>query len=186
MVFWGEDRVHRRISHDELNRSVGALSRALCREGLGSGDRVAGFLPNLPETVMAALATSTLGGVWSSCSPDFGVAGLLDRFGQIEPRVLFCADGYYYNRKHYDCLERVRELSTRMPSLEPMVNATARSASLGSATNARPLSTRISRVPAINRSTSSGLTGRCVTERISGFGSIQAKVRNVEKSTDVS
>ena len=77
------------------------------------GDRVAGFMPNLPETIIAMLATTSLGAIWSSCSPDFGVNGVLDRFGQIEPRVLFCADGYRYAGREIDCLERVREIAER-------------------------------------------------------------------------
>jgi acetoacetyl-CoA synthetase len=93
MVFWGEDQVKRRVSHDELFDGVARLAAALKALGVGPGDRVAGFMPNLPETVMATLATASLGAIWSSCSPDFGVQGVLDRFGQIEPKVLFCPDG---------------------------------------------------------------------------------------------
>ena len=90
MVFWGEDQVKRRVTYEELYDTVSRLAQALKSEGVGPGDRVAGFMPNMPETVMAMLAAASLGAIWSSCSPDFGVQGVLDRFGQIEPKVLFC------------------------------------------------------------------------------------------------
>jgi acetoacetyl-CoA synthetase len=121
MVFWGEDQVKRRVSHDELHDSVARLAAALKALGVGPGDRVAGFMPNLPETVMATLATASLGAVWSSCSPDFGVEGVLDRFGQIEPKVLFCPDGYFYNGKRHDSLGRVAQFAGQLPSLRRIV-----------------------------------------------------------------
>jgi acetoacetyl-CoA synthetase len=121
MVFRGEDRVERRVSHDELYDRVGRLAAALRDLGVGPGDRVAGFMPNMPETVIATLAASALGAIWSSCSPDFGVRGVLDRFGQIEPKVLFCPDGYYYNGKAHDSLARVAEFTAQLPSLERIV-----------------------------------------------------------------
>jgi acetoacetyl-CoA synthetase len=102
---------------DEVRRMAGAL-RAL---GLQPGDRVAGFLPNIPEAVIAALGAASVGAVWSSCSPDFGARGVLDRFGQIEPRVLFAADGYRYAGKRIDCRARLREIVAALPSLEQMV-----------------------------------------------------------------
>ncbi|MEE8536205.1 MAG: acetoacetate--CoA ligase, partial [Kiloniellales bacterium] len=97
------------------------LAAALQALGVGPGDRVAGFMPNMPETVMATLAASALGAIWSSCSPDFGVQGVLDRFGQIEPKVLFCPDGYYYNGTAHDSLARVAEFTAQLPSLERIV-----------------------------------------------------------------
>ena len=121
MVFWGEDKVKRRVSYRELHDTVARLAKAMAALGVGEGDRVAGFLPNMPETVIATLATAALGAVWSSCSPDFGVRGVLDRFGQIEPKVLFCPDGYYYNGKAHDSLTRVAEFSAQLPSLEAIV-----------------------------------------------------------------
>jgi acetoacetyl-CoA synthetase len=121
MVFWGEDQVKRRVSHDELHDGVARLAAALKALGVGPGDRVAGFMPNLPETVMATLATASLGAIWSSCSPDFGVQGVLDRFGQIEPKVLFCPDGYFYNGKRHDSLGRVAEFAGQLPSLRRIV-----------------------------------------------------------------
>jgi len=123
IVFRGETRVRRRLSHRELYDAVARLSRALAAAGVGPGDRVAGFLPNMPETVIGALAANALGAVWSSCSPDFGVQGVLDRFGQIEPKVLLCADGYYYNGKANDSLARVREFSAQLPTLARIVVA---------------------------------------------------------------
>ncbi len=93
IVFWGETEARRRVSHSELYDQVSRLARALRAMGVQSGDRVAGYLPNIPETVISALATASIGAVWSSCSPDFGTQGALDRFGQIEPKVLITADG---------------------------------------------------------------------------------------------
>ena len=121
IVFWGEDRVKRTISHDDLRAAVSRLQQALRAMGVGVGDRVAGFLPNLPETVIAMLATTSLGAVWSSCSPDFGIQGVLDRFGQIEPKVLFVADGYFYGGKEFDCLEKVKGIAAQLTGLERLI-----------------------------------------------------------------
>jgi len=138
MVFWGEDKVKRRLSHREVYERVSRLAQALAAEGVGPGDRVAGFMPNMPEAVIAMLATASLGAVWSSCSPDFGVQGVLDRFGQIEPKVLFCPDGYYYNGKTIDSRGRVAEFTAELPSLTkivvvPYVAATPEVSSIGRA-----------------------------------------------------
>ncbi len=121
VVFRGENKVERRLTHAELYGQVSRLAQALQAMGVGEGDRVVGFLPNMPETVIAALAASSLGAIWSSCSPDFGNQGVLDRFGQIEPKVLVCADGYYYNGKEIDSLARVREFSAELPSVQRVV-----------------------------------------------------------------
>ncbi len=115
LVFWGEDRVRRRITHAGLHDQVSRLAQALAAAGVEAGDRVAAYLPNMPETVAAMLAASSIGAVWSSCSPDFGVQGVVDRFGQIEPKVLFAADGYYYNGKSHDCLGKLAEILERLP-----------------------------------------------------------------------
>jgi len=117
LVFWGEDKVKRRMSRSELRREVARFQRFLIEAGVGEGDRVAGYLPNLPETLAAMLATTALGAIWSSASPDFGVQGVLDRFGQIEPKVLVCVDGYWYNGKAVDCLAKNAEVVAQMPSL---------------------------------------------------------------------
>jgi acetoacetyl-CoA synthetase len=121
LVFWGEDKVKRRVSHGELHDSVAALAAHFRGIGLKTGDRVAGFVPNMPESIVGSFAAASLGCVWSSCSPDFGVQGVLDRFGQIEPRVLITADGYWYNGKSHDCLERVREILAKLPSVEEVL-----------------------------------------------------------------
>ena len=121
LVFWGEDRIKQHVSHAELYDKVSQLAQALKALGVAEGDRVAGYLPNIPETVMAMLATSSIGAVWSSCSPDFGVDGVVDRFGQIEPKVLFAADGYFYNNKQYDSLDKIAEIQKRIPGLERLV-----------------------------------------------------------------
>jgi acetoacetyl-CoA synthetase len=118
IVFWGEDQLRRRLSRGELRSQVSQLVRYFDALGLQRGDRVAGFLPNLPETVIAMLACAARGLIWSSCSPDFGVQGVLDRFGQIEPKLLICADGYIYKGKRHDSLVRVAELLERLPSVE--------------------------------------------------------------------
>ncbi len=115
LVFWGEDRVRRRITHAGLHDQVSRLAQALAAAGVEAGDRVAAYLPNMPETVAAMLAASSIGAIWSSCSPDFGVQGVVDRFGQIGPKVLFAADGYYYNGKSHDCLGKLAEILNRMP-----------------------------------------------------------------------
>ncbi len=117
LVFWGEDKVKRRMSRAELHTEVARFQKFLIAAGVGEGDRVAGYLPNLPETLVAMLAATSLGAIWSSASPDFGVQGVLDRFGQIEPKVLVCVDGYWYNGKAVDCLSKNAEVVARMPSL---------------------------------------------------------------------
>jgi len=121
LVFWGEDRIKRRLSFSELYDNVSRLSQALREFGVGPGDRVVGFLPNMPEAVIAMLATTSLGAVWSSCSPDFGVQGVLDRFGQIEPKVLIGVDGYYYNGKVHETLPRLVEIERQLPTLKKMM-----------------------------------------------------------------
>jgi acetoacetyl-CoA synthetase len=121
LVFWNERGRQRRLSRRALRRDVAAAAGAFAALGIGPGDRVAGFLPNLPETVVAMLAAASLGAVWSSCSPDFGANGVYDRFGQIRPRVLVCADGYRYAGKAIDSLARVREVAARIPSIARIV-----------------------------------------------------------------
>ena len=86
--------------------------------GIGRGDRVAAYIPNIPEAVIAMLATAAVGGVFSSCSPDFGIGGASDRFGQIEPKLLIACDGYNYGGKRFDRLDIVRQLAGSMPSVE--------------------------------------------------------------------
>src|SRR4051812_36521927 len=120
-VFWDESGLRRRTSYAELYSDVSRAAQALTALGLRSGDRVAAFIPNIPEAGMLALAALSQGIVWSSCSPDFGVEGVLDRFRQIDPKVLFCADGYRYNGERHDSLERVRAIAEKLPSLRKVV-----------------------------------------------------------------
>jgi acetoacetyl-CoA synthetase len=121
LIFWNEGGRRRRLSRRQLRREVAAAAAGLAAFGVGPGDRVAGFLPNLPETVIAMLAAASLGAIWSSCSPDFGVNGVVDRFGQIRPKVLICADGYRYAGKTIDSLARMREVCVRLPGIERVV-----------------------------------------------------------------
>jgi acetoacetyl-CoA synthetase len=121
IIFAGEGRETARLTYAELFARVARLARSLRATGIVPGDRVAGFMPNLPETVIAMLAATSLGAVWSSCSPDFGIRGVLDRFGQIEPRILFTADGYLYGGKRFDSLERVKGIVESIPSIERLV-----------------------------------------------------------------
>ena len=121
IVFRGEDVVERKLSYKKLYEHVSKLSQALRNMGVKAGDRVAGYLPNMPETIIAMLATSSIGAIWSSASPDFGVQGVLDRFGQIEPKVLFAVDRYFYNGKEIDCLDKINALMPQLPSVEKLV-----------------------------------------------------------------
>lgn len=135
IVSWNEHGAQQRISFVELAAQVAATASALAAAGVGVGDRVVGYLPNLPEAVIAMLAATSLGAVWSSCSPDFGTKGVLDRFGQIAPKVLIAADGYWYAGKQIDCLERLREIVASLPSVAavwvvPYVTATPAMASI--------------------------------------------------------
>ena len=121
MVFWGEDRARRTLTYADLYAQVSRIALALRAAGVRPGDRVAGYLPNMPEAVVAMLAATSIGAIWSSCSPDFGVQGVVDRFGQIEPKVLFAADGYYYGGKTIDVVPRIREIASMLPTLEHVV-----------------------------------------------------------------
>ena len=130
LVFQGEDKVSYRVTWAEMYDTVSRIAQGLVDMGVGVGDRVAGYMPNMPETIMAMLATSAIGATWSSCSPDFGVQGVLDRFGQIEPDVLVTVDGYYYNGKAHDMTEKVEGVLAGLPSVKrtivvPYVNAAA-------------------------------------------------------------
>ncbi len=117
----GEDGSTCELSYAALAEQVRRVRAGLAAAGVGPGDRVAGFVPNRPEAVIAMLATASLGAIWSSCSPDFGINGVLDRFGQIEPKVLFTADGYFYGGKRFDCLEKVAGILSQLPSVTRVV-----------------------------------------------------------------
>ncbi len=121
LIFQAEDKVKRTMSWRDLYDSVSVLAQALKDLGVGPGDRCAGFVPNMPETIVAMLATTSLGAVWTSCSPDFGINGVLDRFGQTRPKILFTADGYHYNGKAHDSLGRVAEFTADLPTVDKII-----------------------------------------------------------------
>ncbi|WP_135075632.1 acetoacetate--CoA ligase [Terasakiella sp. SH-1] len=121
LVFWGEDQVKRTLSWKSLHDEVSVFAQALRQSGVKKGDRVCAFMPNMPETIIAMLAASSLGATWSSTSPDFGVNGVLDRFGQIEPTVLIGVEGYYYNGKAHDCLKKLEAITEALPTLKHCV-----------------------------------------------------------------
>jgi acetoacetyl-CoA synthetase len=121
LVSWNERGRRGSMSFAELRRAVAAVAQALQREGVRAGDRVVGYLPNVMEAVVAMLATASIGAVWSSCSPDFGVRGVLERFGQIQPKVLFAADGYIYSGREIEVLSRVGEIAGQLAALERVV-----------------------------------------------------------------
>jgi acetoacetyl-CoA synthetase len=121
LIFRGEDKVKKSVSWRELNDAVARLHHAFAKAGLKPGDRVAAIVPNMPETIVAFLAVTSLGGIWSSCSPDFGERGILDRFGQIKPRFLVTCDGYYYNGKTIPIANKIATVLKELPSVEETV-----------------------------------------------------------------
>jgi acetoacetyl-CoA synthetase len=121
IVFANEREERVELSWQELRAHVASVAASLKSLGVGKGDRVAGFIANRPEAVVAMLATASVGAVWSSCSPDFGADAVLDRFGQIEPKVLFATDGYFYNGKNIDSLPALRSITARLPTLRAVV-----------------------------------------------------------------
>jgi acetoacetyl-CoA synthetase len=121
LVFWGEDRVKRRMSRQELRHEVARFAAALRALGVQPGDRIAAWLPNMPEAIVAMLAAASIGAIFTSASPDFGVQGALDRFGQVAPKVLVGVDGYFYNGKTIDVLGKLAEVAKQLPSVERVV-----------------------------------------------------------------
>jgi len=121
LLFQSEQHGLTKISWEELENQVAAVSTWLRQRGVRPGDRVAAVLPNIPQAVVAFLAVNTIGGIWSSCSPDFGKAGIVERFSQIEPKVLFVVDGYHYNGKTHDTLAATMELGSALPSVKDIV-----------------------------------------------------------------
>jgi acetoacetyl-CoA synthetase len=121
IIFRGENGERRELSFDELRHAVAGVAQGLRSVGVVKGDRVAGYLPNCPEAMIAMLAATSIGAIWSSCSPDFGINGVVDRFGQITPKVLFCADGYFYNGKRHNSLESVKGVLDVIDSIEVTV-----------------------------------------------------------------
>jgi acetoacetyl-CoA synthetase len=121
LIFRGETGVTKRLTYAELYDEVARTADSLRKMGVKAGDRVVGFMPNLPETIVAMLSATSIGAVWSSCSPDFGIKGVLDRFGQIKPKVLFTADGYSFKGKKIDSLTRTADILKQLPSVEKVV-----------------------------------------------------------------
>jgi acetoacetyl-CoA synthetase len=121
IIFKGEKQDSVRITYGELYDRVARLARAMREYGVRPGDRIAGFMPNMTESIIAMLASASIGALWSSCSPDFGIKGVLDRFGQIEPRIVFTANGYSYNGNCFDSLSRISEIIDQLPSVETVV-----------------------------------------------------------------
>ncbi|CAM5275235.1 acetoacetate--CoA ligase [Streptomyces violaceorubidus] len=110
------------VTWAELRRQVGSLAAGLRALGVRPGDRVSGYLPNVPQAVVALLATAAVGGVWTSCAPDFGARSVLDRFQQVEPVVLFTVDGYRYGGKEHDRRDTVAELRRELPTLRAVIH----------------------------------------------------------------
>jgi acetoacetyl-CoA synthetase len=121
IIFWGEDKVRRSLSYGELFDQVRLIAAGLKRLGVRKGDRVAGFVPNMPEAIIAMLAAASIGAVWSSTSPDFGIKGVLDRFSQIEPKIIFAADGYYFRGKILNTQEKLAGIIEQLPSVEQVI-----------------------------------------------------------------
>ncbi len=121
LIFKGEDREPRKITYAQLYDEVARVAKSLRDMGVKTGDRIVGFMPNMPETTIAMLAAASIGAAWSSCSPDFGVKGVLDRFGQIKPKVLFTANGYSFKGKSLDSVERITNFLKEISSVEKVV-----------------------------------------------------------------
>jgi len=121
LIFKGEEQPPRRITYSQLYNEVARVAKSLREIGIKPGDRIVGFMPNMPETIIAMLAAASIGAAWSSCSPDFGVKGVLDRFGQIQPKVLFTANGYSFKGKKIDSLERISNILKQITSVERVV-----------------------------------------------------------------
>ncbi|MDO9565494.1 MAG: acetoacetate--CoA ligase [Candidatus Desulfaltia sp.] len=121
LIFKGENRDSIKITYSELYEDVAKVAESLKQAGIQANDRVVGFMPNIPETIIAMLASTSIGATWSSCSPDFGIKGVLDRFGQVKPKVLFTADGYFFKGKKFDSLKRISNILKELPSIEKVV-----------------------------------------------------------------
>ena len=139
IIFRDEKGNEQQLSFNELYDQLSLWVQALKALGVQKGDRIAAYMPNLPETIIACFATASIGAIWSSASPDFGAQGLIDRFGQIEPKILITADGYYYGGKEIDCLEKIKDVQNAIPSLEktiivPFINDNPDISSINSAT----------------------------------------------------
>ena len=200
LIFKGEGQPSVRMTYVELYDSVARLARSLRQLGVGPDDRVAGFMPNMMETVVAMLAATSLGATWSSCSPDFGIKGVLDRFGQIEPKVLFTANGYSYNGKRFDSLGRISEILKQLPSIKKVVVVpyTEERVDIGALPNAvhygdfiakqEGLEIEFAQVPSdhpLYIMYSSGTTGlpKCMVQGVSGI--LLNQIKEVQLHTDL-
>lgn len=121
IIFHGEDKVRRDLSWNDLNIQVLDLQKILINHGINAGDVVAGYLPNMPETIIAMLAATSIGAIWTSCSPDFGVSGVVDRFGQTQPKILFTADYYYYKGEKISLEKKSEEIKKQIPSIRALI-----------------------------------------------------------------
>ena len=121
LIFKGEAQESTKMTYAELYDEVARVAKSLREMGVKSGDRVVGFMPNMPQAMIAMLAATSLGAAWSSCSPDFGIKGVLDRFGQIKPKVPFTANGYSFKEKKFDSLGRIADILKELPTTEKVV-----------------------------------------------------------------
>ena len=121
LIFKGEEQDSTKLTYAELYDEVARVAKSLRDLGIQPGDRVVGFMPNMAQTIIAMLAATSVGATWSSCSPDFGIKGVLDRFGQIKPRVLFTANGYWFKGKNFDSLARISDILKELPTIEKVV-----------------------------------------------------------------
>ncbi len=121
LIFRGEDKVRRTLTYNELYKETAAVAASLKALGIQPGDRVVGYIPNMPESIIAMLAATSLGATWSSCSPDFGIKGVFDRFGQTKPRVLFTTDGYFFKGKTLNNMDKIAGIIEAVPSIEKVV-----------------------------------------------------------------
>ena len=183
IIFHSECGERRCVTWEELNSLVGRLQRSMKEDGIGAGDRVAGVVANTPETVAAMIATASLGAVWSSCSPDFGINGVMDRFGQIEPKLLFCTAAYRYGGKTFHALPTAVEVANRIPSIgrvvvlpyaesvnAPVEGNTSFADYLGGQGPARPEFNRVGFRSPLFIMYSSGTTGlpKCIVHSVGG------------------
>jgi len=123
IYFYGENRVKKEITFNELYNQVAKVAFSFKKMGIKKGDRIAAFMPNIPETVIAMLASSSIGAIWSSCSPDFGIDGVLDRFSQINPKLIIASDGYYYKNKEINSIKKIRKIVNSLESVENVIIA---------------------------------------------------------------
>ncbi|MAR78955.1 MAG: acetoacetate--CoA ligase [Rhodospirillaceae bacterium] len=121
IIFEGEDFTSKKLTRKELVEQVSILAQAFKQDGVKPGDRIVAYMPNIPETVIAMLAATSLGAIWSSCSPDFGVQGVIDRFGQIKPSILIACESYFYNGKKFDSCPKIEGIVSKLETLKSVV-----------------------------------------------------------------